>query len=95
MHPFPGRSIALSYLCLGDNLQAAIEVMNALDELRFVIEPLSANLLVRCREKRKQWWDRNVYPSLPSRHIHEVSLPEAAIARSEGSQILKSLKFQN
>jgi hypothetical protein len=86
MHPFPGRSIVLNYGCEGDDLQAAREVMDAIDELRFVIEPLSANLLVGCRDKRIQWRDMNVDPSLPSWHIHECSLPETIIARSEGSE---------
>jgi hypothetical protein len=86
MHPFPGRSIILQYLGERDDLQSAIEVRDAIDELRFVVEPLSANLFVGCRDKRIQWRDMNVRPSLPSWHIYECSLPETIIARSEFSE---------
>jgi hypothetical protein len=53
--------------------------MDAIDELRTVIQPLSADLLIGCRDKNIRWRDRNVKLPFPRWFIHESALPETVI----------------
>jgi hypothetical protein len=79
MYGFPGRSISFRSVCDDGDLQAAARVLDAIDELRPVIEPLSAELTLNCRNKQTQWKDNEVNLPFPVWYIHEASLPESIV----------------
>lgn len=85
MHEFPGREISLRFLPPKEHhndLQWAADAMDALDELRSVLEPLSADLVIGCRDLKIQWRDRDIRPQFPHWFIHASSLPKTVMVRS-------------
>jgi hypothetical protein len=82
LHHFPGYEISLKLLSPGEypnDMEWTADVMDAIDELRTVIQPLSADLLIGCRDKNIRWRDGNVKPPFPRWFIHESGLPETVI----------------
>lgn len=84
LHDFPGRIIALRYLCEtgeAQDLLWAAEALNAVDELRTVVDPLSAALQLGCRDKNRYRQDWDVAPPYPTWFIRESSVPEGIIIK--------------
>lgn len=84
LHDFPGREIGLSLLSpeeQKEDLQWAANVMDVLDELRTVIQPLSADMMVGCRDRNLSLLDRSVKPPVPHWFIRSSSLPTGVIVK--------------
>ncbi|MTJ51353.1 hypothetical protein FJR38_00970 [Anabaena sp. UHCC 0253] len=84
MHEFPGSEISLKFLPPKEHnrdLQWAADAMDALDELRTVIQPLSADLVIGCRDISLQWRNTDVRPQFPHWFIHTSSLPKTVVVR--------------
>jgi hypothetical protein len=86
MNDFPGYEISLRFLPQKEHrndLHLAVNAIDAIDELRTVIEPLTVDLLIGCRDLNIQWRDRNVKPLFPYWFIHVSSLPKIVVVRPE------------
>lgn len=84
LHDFPGREIGLSLLSpqeQKEDIQWAANVMDVLDELGTVIQPLSANMIVGCRDRNLWLLDRSVKPPVPHWFIHTSPLPTGVIVK--------------
>jgi hypothetical protein len=62
-----------------DALRAALEVLDVVDELRNLFEPLSADLIIHSRDKARKWPDENLRPPFPTWYIHASPVPETVI----------------
>jgi hypothetical protein len=84
LHDFPGRKIALRKLCQtpeAEDLLWAASALDAVEELRTVVEPLSVTLRLGCRDKSLKWRDRKAYPPYPTWFIRESFVPEGIIIK--------------
>jgi hypothetical protein len=84
LHDFPGLGLSLKFLSPGEyssEMEWAANVIDVIDELRTVIQPLSADLLIGCRDKNIRWQDTSVDPPFPCWFIHKSGLPETVVVR--------------
>ena len=81
MYDFPGRSITLGYPPEADTLQRVSFILNAIDELREIVVPLSASLSLDCYKKTTQWRDREVRPCSSFHQIYESSVPKDIVVK--------------
>ena len=79
IYQFPGRTVRLWTLCEKSYLVAAWKVIEAIDELRTVIQPLSIDLALGCRDTTIQWMNYKITPQQPHWFISESSLPETIV----------------
>jgi hypothetical protein len=86
LHDYPGREIGLSLLSpeeQKEDIQWAGNVMDMLDELRTVIQPLSVDMMVGCRDRNLWLLDRYVKPPVPHWFIQASPLPTGVIVTPE------------
>ncbi|HEY9905491.1 MAG TPA: hypothetical protein V6D43_24180 [Candidatus Sericytochromatia bacterium] len=84
LHDFPGRSIRLKLLSpeeQEEDIQWAANVMDVLDELGTVIQPLSADIMVGCRDRNLWLLDGSVDPPVPHWFIQASPLPTGVIVK--------------
>lgn len=87
MHELQSYSIAMRLLSKtskgnSTDLEWASNVMDVVDELKDVFQPLSADLIIRCRDKKIKWCDKSLKPPFPTWFICEYPIPESVILES-------------
>lgn len=81
LHKFQSHAIGLRLLSQNkDGLGKASDVLDVVDELRNVFQPLSADLIIYSRDKSMRWHDSNIKPPFPHWFINVSPLPEKVIA---------------
>lgn len=84
LHHFPGREILLRFLPLDEQteeVKLAADIMEAIDELKTVVQPLSADIVIGCRNLNISLLDDAVKPPFPHWQIRRSNLLKDVIVK--------------
>ena len=84
LNHFPGREILLRFLPPDEqteDIQWAADILAAIDELQTVVKPLSADIVIGCRDLNISLLDDAVKPPIPHWQIRTSTLPKDVIIK--------------